>query len=75
MRIKNITLHNYRLYRGDNSISFDVDNDKKNIYIVSGQNGFGKTTFLQSLLWCLYGKLTGDIDESLRRDFTVRGGV
>lgn len=73
MKIKNIVLNNYRLYKGINEISFSTDSDK-NIYLVSGQNGFGKTTFLQSLIWCLYGKLMGDVDESIRKDLFNKGG-
>lgn len=73
MKIWNIELTNYRLYKGSNSISFHTGS-KKNIYLVSGQNGFGKTTFLHSLLWCLYGRLMVDVDESIRKDIALRGG-
>lgn len=73
MKIKNITLTNYRLYKGNNNLSFDTHNEK-NIFLISGQNGFGKTTFLHSLLWCLYGRLMVDIDDSIRKDISIRGG-
>lgn len=73
MKIRNITLTNYRLYKGINNLSFSTENEK-NIYLVSGQNGFGKTTFLHSLLWCLYGRLMVDIDDSIRRDIVIHGG-
>lgn len=73
MRIKKIILNNYRLYKGVNEISFSIDNDK-NIFLISGQNGFGKTTFLQSLIWCLYGRLMVDVDDSIRKDILNRGG-
>lgn len=73
MKIRTITLTNYRLYRGVNSITFPTDSEK-NIFLVSGQNGFGKTTFLHSLLWCLYGRLMVDIDDSIRKDIASRGG-
>lgn len=73
MKIQNITLTNYRLYKGINKISFSTENEK-NIFLISGQNGFGKTTFLHSLLWCLYGRLMSDIDETLRKDIIVQGG-
>lgn len=73
MRIKKIVLNNYRLYKGVNEISFSIDNDK-NIFLISGQNGFGKTTFLQSLIWCLYGRLMVDVDDSIRKDILNRGG-
>ena len=73
MKIKKISLVNYRLYKGVNNINF-IDKEGKNIYLVSGQNGFGKTTFLHSLLWCLYGRLMVDIDETIRKDISLRGG-
>jgi len=66
MLIKNITLFNYRLYKGMNTISFNLENER-NIFLVYGENGFGKTTFLHSLLWCLYGRLASDVEESLRK--------
>lgn len=73
MKINSITLTNYRLYKGVNQILFDTT-DKKNIFLICGQNGFGKTTFLHSLLWCLYGRLMVDIDDSIRKDVNLRGG-
>lgn len=63
MLINKIILNNYRLYEGENAISFNFD-ENKNIYLVCGENGFGKTTFLHSLLWCLYGRFVGDIPVS-----------
>ena len=63
MLINKIILNNYRLYEGENTICFNFD-DNKNIYLVCGENGFGKTTFLHSLLWCLYGRFVGDIPVS-----------
>ena len=74
MRIQNITLTNYRLYKGVNKISFPQDSTGRNIYLVSGENGFGKTTFLQSLLWCLYGRLMAEIDETIRKEIANNGG-
>lgn len=72
MIIKSITLNNYRLYKGKNTIFFS-SKDEKNIYIVSGENGFGKTTFLHSLMWCLYGKMITEVETEVRRDITSNG--
>ena len=69
MRIKSIELNNYRLYRGINKIVFRNE-EIRNLYLISGQNGFGKTTFLHSLLWCLYGRLIVDVDESFRKEMS-----
>ena len=63
MIIQSITLNNYRLYEGVNTIKFAL-NEKKNVHLVCGENGFGKTTLLHSLLWCLYGRFVGDVPAS-----------
>ena len=72
MFIESIILHNYRAYRGHNKTSFKPD--IKNIFLVAGNNGFGKTTFLTSLVWCLYGKLMADVDDKFRRDINDAQG-
>lgn len=51
MKIKKITLNNYKVYKGKNT--FDIPQDKK-IIIVKGNNGSGKTTLIYSIIWCLY---------------------
>ncbi len=63
MLIEKIILNNYRLYEGENTVRFEFD-ERKNIYLICGENGFGKTTFLHALLWCLYGRFVGDIPVS-----------
>lgn len=73
MKIRSITLTNFRLYYGENSIYFN-ETAGQNIYLISGENGFGKTTFLHSMLWCLYGRLMADIDEIVRKEIANKGG-
>ena len=72
MIINSIILNNYRLYKGKNEIRFSQD-DNKNIYLISGENGFGKTTFLHSLIWCLYGRLITDVEVEVRKDIAING--
>ena len=67
MIIKSIKLHNFRIYRGDVSLDLHVT-DKKNVILIFGENGFGKTTFLHALLWCLYGKMIIDVDDSIKKN-------
>lgn len=67
MKIKSIEICNYRLYKGLNKLIFN-NNEGENIHLICGENGFGKTTFLTSLLWCLYGRMIIDIDESFRKE-------
>ena len=72
MIIKNITLGNYRLYEGKNIIKFTQDEEKP-IFLISGENGFGKTTFLHSLIWCLYGRLITEVEAEVRKDIANSG--
>ena len=72
MFIESIILNNYRAYKGCNKVSFEQNG--KNIFVLAGNNGFGKTTFLTSLVWCLYGKLMVDVDEKFRREINDSQG-
>ena len=73
MTIREIELNNFRIYKGKNTIDLSPNGDR-NLIIVSGNNGFGKTTFLMSLVWCLYGKNMGKVDELYRREIDEKGG-
>ncbi len=73
MIIKEIEFNNFRIYRGKNRICLTPENDK-NIIVVSGNNGFGKTTFLMALVWCLYGKQMDKVDELYKREIAEKGG-
>jgi len=72
MYIKEIELNNFRIYKGNNKISLLPDGDK-NIIVISGKNGFGKTTFLMSLVWCLYGKQMEKVDELYEKEIRDKG--
>ena len=54
MIFKSIMLNNFRQYRGENIINFSID-PERNVTVVLGVNTSGKTTLVQSFLWCLYG--------------------
>ncbi|MEM6298188.1 MAG: AAA family ATPase, partial [Bacteroidota bacterium] len=73
MIIKEIELEDFRIYKGYNRIDLDTNTDK-NIVIVSGKNGYGKTTFLVSLVWVLYGKQMGKVDELYKSEIDKIGG-
>ena len=71
MTIREIELDNFRIYKGKNRIELFPDGNR-NLIIVSGNNGFGKTTFLMSLVWCLYGKNMGKVDELTVKKLTKK---
>lgn len=67
MKIQKIILKNFRQYYGNVSIDLDT-NDEKNIILIGGKNGFGKTNFLMAIVWCFYGQKIIQIDESFKRE-------
>lgn len=73
MKIKEIELNNFRIYNGKNVIDLTTS-DSRNIVIVSGENGFGKTTFLMSIVWCLYGKQMEQVDEMYKKEIGSKSG-
>ena len=73
MRIEKIILNNFRIYNGDNHISFN-NKKGKNVSLIAGKNGFGKTTFLTSLIWGLYGNLMSQVEVKYKKDIKNAGG-
>jgi len=67
MKISKIVLDNFRQYYGNNPLDIETDGSK-NIVIVGGKNGYGKTNFLLSIVWCFYGEKIMQIDENFKRE-------
>lgn len=54
MLVKRITLENFLPFQGKQSIDFATDPDR-NVTLIMGDNGAGKTSLAQAFEWCLYG--------------------
>lgn len=54
MLLKSIKLANFRQFLNE-EITFASGENGKNVTIILGENGTGKTTFAQAFFWCLYG--------------------
>lgn len=65
MIIRKIILKNFRQYI-DTSIEFSTD-PNRNITVVMGDNGTGKTTLAQAFQWALYGETRFQIREIINR--------
>lgn len=75
MIISEIIINNFRVYNGTHIVKFEKpEGDEKNITIIAGQNGFGKTSFLTALIWGLYGKMIVDVEESYKKAIYEIGG-
>jgi len=55
MIIERIKLKNYRQYRDEVIIEFG-SSEKKNVNIIIGSNGAGKTNLSNAIQWCFYGE-------------------
>ncbi len=57
MLLKHIGLKNFRQFYGEQEITISSD-PQKNVTLIHAENGVGKTTFLNAVLWCFYKKTT-----------------
>ncbi|WP_166027218.1 AAA family ATPase [Streptomyces chilikensis] len=62
MKISEIELTNFRNYVGKQKAIFTTLAGK-NVTLIYGTNGGGKTTLLNAFTWALYGKLSPDLED------------
>ncbi len=56
MKIHSIELENFRQYQDKQLIEFSTN--EKNVTVILGENGRGKTGIFRALIFCLYGDVT-----------------
>ena len=61
MQLTEITFYNFRCFKGKHTVHFASDDGKK-VTLFHAQNGSGKTTFLNAILWVFYGTTTGKFE-------------
>ena len=67
MKFSNIKINNFRQYY--NAVNIDLTTDiYQNIVVIGGRNGYGKTNFLLSIVWCLYGEKISQIDDNFKKE-------
>lgn len=67
MKFSKVEINNFRQYY--NNVDVDLETkDDKNIIIIGGKNGYGKTNFLLSIVWCLFGDKISQIDENFKKE-------
>ena len=56
MKINKLVLKNFRSYEDETTFDFTTTNDK-NIILVGGKNGAGKSTIFEAIKLCIYGPI------------------
>jgi DNA sulfur modification protein DndD len=78
MKLLDLTMHNFMPYGGEHRITFSTD-ASRNVAVVFGDNGRGKTSILNAVRWCLYGYALGrhlkvlDLAKMVNSDAAARG--
>lgn len=62
MILNEIRLKDFRCFYGECKIEFSTDTER-NVTLIYAENGVGKTTLLNALLWCFYGETTSRFEK------------
>jgi DNA sulfur modification protein DndD len=62
MWIKQVRMTDFRCFYGEQIIEF-AQNVERNVTVIHAENGVGKTTLLNAILWCFYGIVTGRFEQ------------
>lgn len=67
MIFESVTVKDFRQYYGKVHLDLTPEGSR-NIILVGGRNGYGKTNFLLSIVWCLYGDKISQVDDNFKQE-------
>ncbi len=67
MKISRIVFDNFKPFYNTVPIDLTVD-PERNIVLIGGRNGQGKTSLLLGTVWCLYGEDIDKVDEVFKKE-------
>lgn len=65
MKISKVRFQNFKPYYGKVDIDLSTS-EGKNLVLIGGRNGQGKTSFLVGIVWCLYGENLSSVDKTFK---------
>ncbi|MEU8350304.1 AAA family ATPase [Streptomyces sp. NPDC048845] len=65
MKLRRLTLNNFRAFYGEQAMDLSTE-DNKPAVLIFGNNGAGKTTLLNAFTWALYGTFSDDVEQQHR---------
>lgn len=76
MRLRKLTIENYKSFQFPTEITFPATNDfGRNIYLIGGMNGAGKTSIMEAINFCLYGTRVENIFRNINRKERALGNA
>ena len=86
MLLKSISYKDFRPFKGNQTIDLMPGSDNKDatVTVIIGNNTYGKSTFVLSFIWCLYGEsrfnrpndiLNKKVEKELNKDETASASV
>ena len=86
MLLKSISYKDFRPFKGEQSIDLTPKENNKDasVTVIIGNNTYGKSTFVLSFIWCLYGEsrfnrpndiLNKKVEKELQKDETATAWV
>ena len=76
MKLIELKMSDFRQFKGEVSLGFSSSDDKPTT-VIHGENGVGKTTILNAIYWCFYGKLLDEFEkpQNLVNDEVINGNI
>ena len=71
MKLERITLESFRQYYGRQRLTFSKD-PQRNVTVIHGVNGAGKTSLFLAINWCLYGEGVSNVGELISKEAASR---